>query len=253
MAWFKVDDGFWCHPKVLGLPDAAIALWVRAGSYCGQQLTDGFLPDSARTLFGHDMDGPADALVDSGLWTKVPGGYQFHDWHKYQPTRGGVEAERAADRERKRKARAEKARIRAESDRTPAGIREESALPVPSRPDPTPIGDTQGENTRETRLPKTWAPTAEHIKRCQDTGLDLMTQVEKFRAHAQEKGRTAKSWNAAFTRWLINAKEYADRDSQRLVPQQRRSSTDERVAGWLALGEEMGAPQGEPDWKELTA
>lgn len=32
-----------------------------------------------------------------------------------------------------------------------------------------------------------------------------------------------------------------------------RSTTDERVAGWLALGEQMTAPQGEPDWKELTA
>lgn len=253
MAWFKVDDGFWCHPKVLALPADAIALWVRAGSYCGQQLTDGFLPDSARTLFGHDMDASAEALVDSGLWVRVDGGYQFHDWDKYQPTRSNIEAERAADRERKRKARAEKARLREESGQRPAGLPPESALPVPSRPDPTPIGDIQGENTREGRLPKTWAPTAEHIARAKRDGLDVIIQAEKFRAHAAEKGRTAKNWNSAFTRWLINAKEYADRDAQRASPQQRRATTDERVAGWLALGDQMTAPLGEPDWKELTA
>ena len=36
-------------------------------------------------------------------------------------------------------------------------------------------------------------------------------------------------------------------------PQQTSSTTDERVAGWLALGEQMTQPTEEPDWKELTA
>ncbi len=31
MVWFKIDDGFWSHPKVLELSDAAVALWTRAG------------------------------------------------------------------------------------------------------------------------------------------------------------------------------------------------------------------------------
>jgi hypothetical protein len=61
---------------------------------------------------------------------------------------------------------------------------------------------------RATQLPKSWAPTAEHIQRASSTGLDLVAEVEKFRAHATEKGRSAKNWNGAFTRWLINAKEF---------------------------------------------
>ena len=114
---------------------------------------------------------------------------------------------------------------------------------------------TEVENegtTRETRLPKTWAPTASHIQRAKDTGLDVIVEAEKFRLHADEKARTSANWNLAFTRWLINAKEYRDRDARRR-PQQTSSTTDERVAGWLALGEQMTQPTEEPDWKELTA
>ena len=33
MAWFKVDDGWWSHPKILQLSDSAQALWMRAGSW----------------------------------------------------------------------------------------------------------------------------------------------------------------------------------------------------------------------------
>ena len=51
------------------------------------------------------------------------------------------------------------------------------------------------------------------IDKFKDAGLNPGSELEKFRAHAEEKGRTAKSWNAAFTRWLINAAEYATRDN----------------------------------------
>lgn len=123
----------------------------------------------------------------------------------------------------------------------------------PSTLIPQPSTEVENEGTtRETRLPKTWAPTASHIQRAKDTGLDVIVEAEKFRLHADEKARTSANWNLAFTRWLINAKEYMDRDARRR-PQQTSSTTDERVAGWLALGEQMTQPTEEPDWKELTA
>ncbi|MGN8024715.1 hypothetical protein [Microbacterium sp. 22242] len=103
MVWFKVDDGFWSHPKVLPLSADAVALWVRAGAYCAHQLTNGLVsPQALRMLADRDA---AVELANAGLWDVVPGGFQFHDWAKYQPTREQVEAERAAAAERKRKSR----------------------------------------------------------------------------------------------------------------------------------------------------
>lgn len=43
MTWFKVDDGFYDHPKVENLSMAARGLWVTAGSWCAKQLTDGVI------------------------------------------------------------------------------------------------------------------------------------------------------------------------------------------------------------------
>lgn len=71
-----------------------------------------------------------------------------------------------------------------------------------------PIG---GSSSRKSRLPKDWSPTADHIERAKVARLDVIREAEKFRAHAEENGRKAERWNAAFTRWLINAEEYARR------------------------------------------
>ena len=34
MAWFRVDDHLYSHPKWLALPKGSRALWVTAGSWC---------------------------------------------------------------------------------------------------------------------------------------------------------------------------------------------------------------------------
>ena len=102
MTWFQVDDGFWCHPKVIALPAAELALWVRAGSWCSQQLTDGRVPTGTlRMLGGRTRD--ADGLVKAGLWVVDVDGWRFHDWARYQLTREQVEQRRAAAAERVRK------------------------------------------------------------------------------------------------------------------------------------------------------
>ena len=65
---------------------------------------------------------------------------------------------------------------------------------------------------RGTQLPKNWKPTPDHEQRALAAGLILGREVDKFRAHAEENARLAKNWNAAFTRWLMNAEEYATRN-----------------------------------------
>ncbi|MFI6819741.1 hypothetical protein ACIBJE_02165 [Micromonospora sp. NPDC050187] len=87
MTWFKVDDSFYDHPKAFDASDAAIALWLRAGTWSARNLTDGFVPTGMLARLSTTPDAAAGELTARGLWKKARGGYRFHDWADYQPTR----------------------------------------------------------------------------------------------------------------------------------------------------------------------
>ena len=157
MPWFKVDDQFHGHPKVRGLDMASRGLWVTAGSWCASYLTDGVISErDVKALGGTRRQ--AEKLVAAGLWSLVdasPGArrYAFHDWAEFQPTRADTLAKRQRDADRKADARAAKAakqgivdNVRADTSRTSARSplyqgNAESALPDPTRPDPTHSGE----------------------------------------------------------------------------------------------------------------
>jgi hypothetical protein len=106
MTWFKVDDSFHSHPKVLAASPASLGLWVVAGSWSGANLSDGFIPDHVLPRLLPDAASLARDLVTAGLWRRARGGYRFHDWNDYNPSSEAVQAERAAARERMRSIRA---------------------------------------------------------------------------------------------------------------------------------------------------
>jgi hypothetical protein len=108
MPWFKVDDQLAFHRKTLLAGNAAMGLWVRAGSWCSQQLNDGCIPDDLVTSLGTRTQ--ADRLVKAGLWRKKIDGYEFHDWDSWQPTRAEVEKRRAEGAERVRQWREDRRR-----------------------------------------------------------------------------------------------------------------------------------------------
>lgn len=58
-------------------------------------------------------------------------------------------------------------------------------------------------------LPASWAPTAEHIARAKDLGVDVIDEAENFRLHAETHDRRAANWNGAFTTWLKKSKQFA--------------------------------------------
>lgn len=154
MPWFKVDDGFYDHPKVLELDMAARGLWVMAGAYCARHLTDGVITWRQIKLIGGTQK-QAEKLVTAGLWSAddaPPSArrYVFNDWRDFQPTRDEVLSKRREDAERKRLARGVKrdkqqkrenvrADVHADKQAPSAlpGIQAPSALPDPTRPDPT--------------------------------------------------------------------------------------------------------------------
>lgn len=107
MPWFKVDDSFWGHPKVLAIPRkermAAVGLWTLAGAYCAQQLTDGRFAEYMLEEFGASKKS-AGWLVEVGLWETTEGGYSFHDWLHHNPAADDVRAEQASKQEARARA-----------------------------------------------------------------------------------------------------------------------------------------------------
>lgn len=222
MTWFKVDDTLPFHAKVVAAGNPAMGLWVRAGAWSAQQLSDGFVPEHIAAALGTGAQ--ARRLVASGLWITVNGGFSFHGWaeENRQPTREQVEDSRRRAREKKARQRRNTAGqwvlSPGDDDGSPQGSPQGSptvpSRPVPTRPTTSPDGEV-AKRARQTRLPADWTPTDEHRQRATETGLDIDRESTKFRAYAEEHDRRAKSWNAAFTRWLINAAEYAARDAAR--------------------------------------
>ena len=154
MTWFKIDDGFWSHPKTATLSSDAVALWVRAGSYSCQHLTDGEIPAPMLRMLG--TADAAEELVAAGLWYEEGNGWSFHDWGDYQETRETVRKRRDEARERQAKAReraAERRRKSHEQSQEPSrdtshvtdDVTHGVSSLYPTRPDPTRPGRSNRE------------------------------------------------------------------------------------------------------------
>lgn len=142
MPWFKVDDSFHSHPKVMELSVEAVGLWTLAGTWCANYLTDGVIKESVLHRFGRTSANVRELcaeLVESGLWEETsPGTYQYRNWSEYQPVKDDVEAEREAARERMRQVRAKKKGSKRSEDVQANNSRSSEEVRVtPTRPDPT--------------------------------------------------------------------------------------------------------------------
>jgi hypothetical protein len=266
MTWFKVDDGFHCHPKVLEAGNECVGLYVRCGSYCAQHLTDGFVPAGVAALYGSAK--LAAALVRARLWVPVDGGWQMHDYLNYNPSRDQVEADREAAAERQRKAREKRAAERAHNNGhavshvsshavTHAEVTQvvtdssrcESHDPDPTRPDPTRStssayvesqGDTWvagatppgGARRRATRIPDDFAVTDSMVvwARKHAPNVDGRVETEQFRDywHAKSgKDATKLDWPATWRTWMRKAEQDSGRS-------RRNSARPTRTATALA-------------------
>lgn len=139
MPWFKVDDKFHDHRKSRAAKKAAVGVWTLAGSWCADNLMDGFVPRSVLPRWGTSAD--AKRLVDAGLWVESEKdgekGWQFLNWHEFQPSKAEVEAEREATKERVRRWREGKKGNAVTNAVTNGPVTEDvrPPRPVPSRPD----------------------------------------------------------------------------------------------------------------------
>ncbi|OZC50541.1 hypothetical protein CH289_16070 [Rhodococcus sp. RS1C4] len=106
MVWFNVDDTLAFHQKTIRAGNPAMGLWVRAGSWCAQTLSNGFVPTAIARSLGTPAQ--ARALVAAGLWNQLSTGYEFHEYGERNRTKEDVETVREANRRRKAEQRKKK-------------------------------------------------------------------------------------------------------------------------------------------------
>jgi hypothetical protein len=244
MPYFGVDDGFAFHRKALRAGNAAIGLWTRAGSWCNQQLTDGFVPSDMVEVLGTEAQ--AARLVSSGLWLEADGGYQFHEWTEEGRnfTRAQVLAKRAKEREKKANARAAKS-AKAQVGKgsplgTPSGIPGDNTGDTPGESrstHPIPSQEEQKKTTsssprkRGTRIPDSFIASPEMVSwaRERTPHVDGKRETEKFINYWSAKsGKDAVKvdWEATWRNWMLNA---AERASPRASPNGEMHPTDAAV------------------------
>lgn len=202
MTWFKVDDQLHSHPKPEEARLEAIGLWVLGGSYCAAYLTDGFISvDRVRRIAGSRGAELAKRLVKARLWDPADGGWQYHDWATYQPTKAEVLAERERKQVAGRKGGLSKAGATA---RAVAPARQQpldAALPpIRSRSDPDP--SRAGEVvTKTAELPARATGESDPASSTQEElGITMHIRskaVFRNAAWARQVGKEAAGWMMA--------------------------------------------------------
>jgi len=107
MEWCKLYARLPGDKAILAVGEKAAWLFVVGLCYCAQEESDGFIPVAQLPRFGL-AGAPARArqLVDHGLWSTVPGGWQVTRWLDRQESSENLRQSRAGDAERQRRRRA---------------------------------------------------------------------------------------------------------------------------------------------------
>lgn len=231
MTWFKVDDGFHHHPKVLRIPRrdrlSTIGLWTVAGAWSAGNLTDGLVPSYMLEELGGR---PADAarLVTVGLWdapAEGEDGWRFHDWADWQPTRQDVQLKRQANAEKVRNWR----KRNQDTNQVGNPVTPESQdgtlpmsdpAPDPTRPDQEKPSVSPRPRKRGTRLPEGWEPPEDVVRQMRDEcpTVNLRAEHLKFSDYWHDKtgnAATKLDWVGTWRNWIRTA---AERGSSPIRP-----------------------------------
>jgi hypothetical protein len=229
MPWAKVDDQFTDHVKVVGLSLAARGMWLCGLVYAARRSTDGFIPASIpqREAAGEDAAPYVQELLDAGLWDRADGGYQIHDYLKYNPSKADTTAKREAISAARSDAgkRGADNRWHGNDDCTDDGkpmangianvSQTDGPVPVPlpvtpKARNPVPVDSAaKPPKPKRQQVPADWQPDKDGVTFAQSKGVaEIVTEVERFRDFHRAKGNTFLDIPAAWRTWCGNYREY---------------------------------------------
>lgn len=203
MSWFKLDDRFFDNPKIAGISDAAKIAYLKAGTYCARELTDGLLP----FFKGKEYAGSTRVMKElvPSLWEPFEAGFQVHDYLKYNPTRAQVLAEREAAQQRMFRRRSPVGSPEQTPEQTPEVRGEVRGTPVD--PDPPSVSNetVSKRNGRKRELLEA------DVAGLRDDFplLNVDREAEKYVDWLRTKGDPHKDHVAGFRNWLRKAEDDA--------------------------------------------
>lgn len=254
MAWFKVDDKLHDHRKARAAGRAAMGVWVLAGSWAADNLTDGFVPASVLPRWGTRRD--AQRLVEVGLWVPCEQdgelGWRFHEWFARNPARADLLALREARAEAGRSGGKASGQSRRQAKAKQVASGDASGLREPPNPNPNQAvshvgleGDAAPK--RGARLDPAFIPSEKSrtVILAEIPGLDIQREHAKFIDYwtAQPGQRGVKlDWDATWRNWMRRAAETAPNGRNR-----RQQETDDLFARAAErLGVASPAIEGKP-------
>lgn len=204
--YVQLANGFYMNRKVRRLRrtmPSAIGAFVIMLSYCGDNLTDGYV-DSDTAEFVLDITTQElDALQQAGLTESVDGGYIIHDYLEHNRSRQQVMAKRKRERERysAESLPAESAqtagRIETESGqtpehqntRTPKKEKEEYSSSFSKEISPTEYADMAEKDATDRTIASEY------------TNLDLESAWLAFASRHQDETRAIGDWTRLWKGW----------------------------------------------------
>jgi hypothetical protein len=79
-------------------------------------------------------------------------------------------------------------------------------------------------------LPDSWTPNERHRSKAKELSLNLDSEAERFRNHAQANDRKQANWDAAFNNWLLKSKDFGGGTQGTLVDPE--TDRDRRLNPW---------------------
>lgn len=204
--YVQLANGFYLNRKVRRLRrtmPSAISAFVIMLSYCGDNLTDGYVDDDTAEFVLDITVQELDALQQVGLIESVDGGYVIHDYLEHNRSRQQVMAKRKRERERysAESLPAESAqtasRIKTESGQTPEHQntrtqkkeKEEYSSSFSKEISPTEYADMAEKDATDRTIASEY------------TNLDLTGAWNAFASRHQSETRTINDWTRLWKGW----------------------------------------------------
>lgn len=203
--YVQLANGFYLNRKVRRLRrtmPSAISAFVVMLSYCGDNLTDGYVDDDTAEFVLDITVQELDALRQVGLIESVDGGYVIHDYLEHNRSRQQVMAKRKRERERysAESLPAESAqtagRIETESGQTP-----EHQNTRTQKKEKEEYSSSFSKETTADEYLETGRPEADRQISRQYPNLDLTDAWGAFMQHHHGETRTINEWTRLWKGW----------------------------------------------------
>lgn len=203
--YVQLANGFYLNRKVRRLRrtmPSAISAFVIMLSYCGDNLTDGYVDDDTAEFVLDITVQELDALRQVGLIESVDGGYVIHDYLEHNRSRQQVMAKRKREHDRysAESLPAESAqtagRIETESGQTP-----EHQNTRTQKKEKEEYSSSFSKETSADEYLETGRPEADRQISGQYPNLDLTDAWGAFMQHHHGETRTVNEWTRLWKGW----------------------------------------------------